>query len=196
MNTALRRLTAIGAATAALAGGSASLTAASGTALAASARPAASYAASARPAASYAVIPRCLNSQLAVSVRNTGNNAAGSEYLDLRFQNVSASTCHLYGYPGVSAVGTHGNQLGDAATRNGGTAQYVNIAPGQSAHALVRYIDVVAHDRSCAPATANGFRVYPPDDFYAMYAPYTVSACTKTGSQYNFLQVSRVAPGA
>lgn len=186
MNTALRRLTAIGAATAALAGGSASLTAASGTALAASAR----------PAASYAVIPRCLNSQLTVSVRNTGNNAAGSEYLDLRFQNVSASTCHLYGYPGVSAVGTHGNQLGDAATRNGGTAQYVNIAPGQSAHALVRYIDVVAHDRSCAPATANGFRVYPPDDFYAMYAPYTVSACTKTGSQYNFLQVSRVAPGA
>lgn len=197
MNRALRRMAAIGAATAALAGGTAALAAASGTALAASATSAVSAltATSVTSAASAAYIPRCLNSQLAVSVYNTGNAGAGSNYLDLRFKNVSRATCHLWGYPGVSAVGSHGNQLGDAAIRDGGTAQYVNIAPGKYAHVSIRYIAVVANDPASHPAWANGFRVYPPDDYYAMYAPYRIVAATRTGSAYEFLQVSRVAPG-
>ncbi|MCL2583897.1 MAG: DUF4232 domain-containing protein [Streptosporangiales bacterium] len=177
MNRTLRRLTALGATAAALAGGSTALAGAS-------------------PAAMAASIPRCLNSQLTASAfEPTGGGAAGSVYLHLVFHNKSAATCHLYGYPGVSAVGTHGNQLGDAATRDGGTAQYVNIAPGQNAHAVLRYSDVVATDPASAPAHANGFRIYPPGDYYAMYAPYGTTAPTRTGSAYEFLQVSRVAPG-
>lgn len=177
MNKTLRRLTALGAATAALAGGSATLAAAA-------------------PAAGAASIPKCLNSQLTVSAfESAGGGTAGSVYLHIMFHNKSGSTCHLYGYPGVSAVGTHGNQLGDAATRDGGTAQYVNIAPGWNAHATLRYSDVVATDPASRPAHANGFRVYPPGDYYAMYAPYGTTAPTRTGPQYEFLQVSRVAPG-
>lgn len=177
MNKTLRRLTALGATTAAIAGGSVALAATSGAAMAAS-------------------IPKCLNSQLTVSAqRDVGGGAAGSQYLSLIFHNKSHSTCHLYGYPGVSAVGTHGNQLGDAATRDGGTAQYVNITPGGNAHATLRYSDVVATDPASHPAHANGFRIYPPGDYYAMYAPYSTTAPTMTGPRYEFLQVSRVAPG-
>lgn len=177
MNKTVRRLTALGATTAALAGGSAAL-------------------ATTSPAALAASIPKCYNSQLTASVfEPAGGGAAGSVYLHLVFHNKSGSTCYLNGYPGVSAVGTHGNQLGDAATRDGGTAQYVNIAPGQNAHAILRYSDVVATDPASRPAHANGFRIYPPGDYYAMYAPYGTTAPTRTGPQYEFLQISRVAPG-
>lgn len=178
MDKKLRRLTALGAATAAIAGGSIAFAAASGAAMASS-------------------IPKCYNSQLSVSAQpNAGGGAAGSDYLSIVFHNHSGSTCYLYGYPGVSAVGTHGNQLGDAALRDGtDPLRYVNIAPGQYAHATLRYSDVVATDPASKPAHANGFRVYPPGDYYAMYAPYSITAPTRTGSQYEFLQVSRVAPG-
>lgn len=179
MNKTLRRLTVLGASTVALASAAATLAATSGTAMAAS-------------------IPKCYNSQLTVSAfEPAGGGAAGSIYLHITFHNKSGSTCHLYGYPGVSAVGTHGNQLGDAAQRDGiDPAQYVNIAPGRYAHATLRYSDVVATDPASHPAHANGFRVYPPGDYYAMYAPYSTIAPTRTGPRYEFLQISRVAPGA
>lgn len=177
MNKTLRRLTALGATTAAIAGGSVALAATSGAAMAAS-------------------IPKCLNSQLTASVQTVpGGGTAGSQYLHIVFHNKSGKTCYLNGYPGVSAVGTHGNQLGDAATRDGGTLQYVNITPGGNAHATLRYSDVVATDPASHPAHANGFRIYPPADYYAMYAPYSTTAPTLTGPHYEFLQVSRVAPG-
>lgn len=174
MNSTLQRLAASGAATALLAGGA--------VALAAHAH-----------ASDSASTPKCLNSQLKVSVHDVGIDDEGIYNLHLDFKNISHRTCHLNGYPGVAAVGPHGKQLGDAAIHNGTwPARSIVLTPGYTAHSMLAYNDYRAHQKSCAPATASGFRVYPPGDRHAMYAPYKVSACTKRGPRYEFLSVGRV----
>lgn len=188
MNSTLKRLAASTAATALLTGGTAALAA---TASAATAKPATTATANTASAASSS--PRCLNSQLHVSVADDGNDSPSVYNLHLYFKNISHSTCHLDGYPGVSAVGTHGNQLGDAATEDS-TQPYriIVMKPGYTAHSILHYDSPRANDPACDPAPANGFRIYPPGDYYAMYAPWPAGVCTKTGPQYEFLSVTRV----
>jgi hypothetical protein len=191
MNSTLRRLAASGTATVLLAGGATALAATAASAGTGATSTTGTTQTANTHAAQAATTPRCLNTQLAVSVRDVGDDDEGIYNLNVDFKNTSRTTCHLDGYPGVSAVGTHGNQLGNAATRNAyWPARIINLTPGYTAHSVLAYDSYAAHNSACAPATANGFRIYPPGDYYAMYAPYKVTACTKTG--YNFLSVGRV----
>lgn len=203
MNSTLQRLAASGTATVLLAGGATALaaTTASADTSATFATPVSNAVSAthtisvAQATGAAASTPRCLNSQLAVSVRDVGDDDEGIYNLNVDFKNTSHSTCHLDGYPGVSAVGTHGNQLGDAATRNAHwPARMIVLTPGYTAHSVLGYDSNRAHQSACAPAPANGFRIYPPGDHYAMYAPYKITACTKTGTQYNFLTIGRIKP--
>src|SRR5437763_504268 len=75
--------------------------------------------ASAAPAAPAASTPRCTAADLSVWL-NVGEEsaAAGTYYFPLEFTNVSNRACHLFGYPGVSAINGNGKQLGNAAGRN------------------------------------------------------------------------------
>jgi len=168
---------------------------AAGTAVAAHGMEAAVWASSPASAAS-AVIPRCAPGQLAVRVNvDSASGAAGSVYYNLDFTNTSGTTCYLYGYPGVSAVNANGAQPGDAAARNSAVpASYVNIAPGASAHALLRYVDVVATSPACKATPVTLLRVFPPDAAGARYAFFDLPSCTATGQVY--LQIERVQPGA
>jgi hypothetical protein len=177
MNSTVRRLTAAGTAVAALGLG------------------AVAWASSPASAAS-AVIPRCVPGQLAVWVNvGSASGAAGSVYYNLDFTNTSGTTCHLYGYPGVTAVNGNGAQLGDAAARNSTVpASYVNIALGASAHAILRYVDVVATSPECKATPAALLRVFPPGDTGARYAFFDLPSCTATGQGY--LQIERVQQGA
>ena len=63
-------------------------------------------------AAAAATAPKCATSSLVVWLDTDGNGSAGSVYYNLEFTNLSARTCTLTGYPGVSAVGLGGGQLG------------------------------------------------------------------------------------
>ena len=168
---------------------------AAGTAVAALGLEAAVWASSPASAAS-AAIPRCAPGQLAVWVNvDSASGAAGSVYYNLDFTNTSGTTCYLYGYPGVNAVNANGAQLGDAAARNSAApASYVNIAPGASAHAVLRYVDVVATSPACKATPAALLRVFPPDVAGARYAFFDLPSCTTTGQVY--LQIERVQPGA
>ena len=95
----------------------------------------------------------------------------------------------------MSAVNANGAQLGDAAARNSAVpASYVNIAPGASAHAVLRYVDVVATSPECRATPAAFLRVFPPGDTGARYAFFSLPSCTATGQGY--LQIERVQPGA
>jgi hypothetical protein len=117
--------------------------------------------AAARPA----VIPKCTAGSLAVWLNLArSNGAAGTIYYPLEFTNVSAHECYMYGYPGVSAVGTNGRQLGSAAARMLGTKRIVNVAPGATVHATLAYHDVVTSTTSsCKAIPATLIRAYPPD---------------------------------
>ncbi|MCW2934762.1 MAG: hypothetical protein JWM19_5724 [Actinomycetia bacterium] len=121
----------------------------------------AASASAARPA----VIPKCTAGSLAVWLNLArANGAAGTIYYPLEFTNVSGHECYMYGYPGVSAVGTNGRQLGSPAARMAATKRIVNVAPGATVHATLAYHDVVTSTTpSCKAIPATLIRAYPPD---------------------------------
>jgi hypothetical protein len=170
--------------------------AAAGTTVTALGFGAAAWAASSASAASLAVIPRCSSGQLGVWVNvDSGSGAAGSIYYNLDFTNTSGTTCHLYGYPGVAAFNSNGGQMGDGAAQNSAApASYVNIPAGGSAHAVLRYVDVVATSPDCKPSSAAFLQVIPPGSTGVRHAFFGLPACTVKG--YTYLQIQRVQPGA
>ena len=78
--------------------------------------------ASAAPAAPAASTPRCTAADLSVWLNlGEANAAAGTAFYPLEFTNVSNHACHLFGYPGVSAL----NAQRQAARQRGGPQRAV-----------------------------------------------------------------------
>jgi hypothetical protein len=95
---------------------------------------------------------------------------AGTFYYPLIFTNTGSTTCTLQGYPGVSLVGSSGNQIGTPATRTTTSSPtLVSVAPGGTTRATIGLAD--ANNVCSNPVTPNGFRVYPPNQTAALYAP-------------------------
>ena len=148
------------------------------------------------------VAASCASSGLKIKVDTSqGGAAAGSVYVPINFTNTTGSTCTLFGYPGVSFVTSpSGSQLGRAATRNPPTATLVTLAPGGVAHATLRVAQAANYSSSaCVPVTAHWLRIYPPNQFNAIYARYKTQACSarlpaKVGSQVS-VYVVRPGPG-
>jgi hypothetical protein len=109
--------------------------------------------------------------------------AAGTDYFPLVFTNTGIRSCTLQGYPGVSFVDASGNQVASAAVRQEtGPGPLINVAPGQSATATAMVLEGAAGD--CAnggqdvnPIGVYGFRVYPPDQTDALFAPQSLPIC-------------------
>lgn len=140
--------------------------------------------------------PQCARSWLTSWMGVPGDAAAGSTYYQLEISNVSGHTCTLSGFPGVSALGSGGTQLGSAAGRNHGHAvSTVTLQPRQTAHVLLQIADVSNFPpAACRPATASALRVYAPGDFTAMKFPFSFRACGRKGPVY--LHVSTTISGA
>lgn len=143
----------------------------------------------------------CASSKLKVTVDTSQSGAAaGSTYVPIDFTNTSGDSCTLFGYPGVSFVSSpSGGELGKPATRNAGaSAITVTLAPGGVAHATLQVAEAGNYSSSaCTPVTAHWLRIFPPNQLTAVYARYTVQACSarlphKLGSQ---LAVYVVRPG-
>jgi len=126
-----------------------------------------------------------------------GNGTAGSTYDQLELSNISARTCTLYGFPGVSAAGPDGRQLGTAASRDySDPIRLVTLRPGATAHAVLRLVDVGNFPpAACRPATALGLRVYPPNDRRPVVLPYPFPACRKTGPVYLYVRTTAGGTG-
>jgi hypothetical protein len=150
----------------------------------------AAYAATSSSTASTtaAATPMCTAFDLGVWLAvDQGNGAAGTIYYPLEFTNLSGHTCSLFGYPGVSAVGPNGVQLGSPAgwgSRAG--ARTVNLAPGATAHTILAYHDAaVSTEPGCDPVyTARLLRVYAPDQYQATYAAFSFEVCSHAGPIY------------
>jgi Domain of unknown function (DUF4232) len=157
---------------------------------------------SASAASSSAGVAGCASSGLKIKVDTSQSGAAaGSTYVPIDFTNTTSSACTLFGYPGVSFVtGPSGSQIGRPATRNrAAAATLVTLAPGGEAHATIQVANAGNYSPSaCAPVTAHWLKIFPPNQTAALYAPYTVQACSaklpsKLGHQ---LLVFVVRPGA
>lgn len=144
-----------------------------------------------------AAVPACTAADLGVWVAiDQGNGAAGSIYFPLQFTNLSGHTCAMRGFPGVSAIDRSGHQLGSPAgwaTRV--AAHTVVLAPGATAHTILRYSDVtVTTTPGCRPVvTTFELRVYPPGQYGATHAAFGLEACSHAGPVY--MSVEPVLPG-
>ena len=140
--------------------------------------------------------PACGTSQLLLWWGMPGSGVAGGVYYELELSNVSATTCTLFGFPGVSAVNGRGRQVGAAAARDRTFAPTdVVLPPGATGHAVLRVSDVDVFPPSvCRPVTATGLRIYPPNQSSAAFLPLRLRACTTSGPV--FLSVRVVRPHA
>jgi hypothetical protein len=133
---------------------------------------------------------QCPTSGLTATVDTSqGGAAAGSSYEPIDFTNISAHTCVMYGFPGVSWVtSVRGSQIGSAATRETGYGPVtVTLAPGASAHAVLQIADAGNFPAAtCQPVTAHWLRIYPPDQYLSLYAKFTSQVCSKqiTGGSF------------
>jgi Protein of unknown function (DUF4232) len=157
-------------------------------ALAASGSPvAASHTTAAR---SQAVAGRCQSGFLTDWIGLPGDAKAGSTWYMVEISNTSARTCTLYGFPGVSAVGAGGRQLGSQAARvHAWTELPLTLRPHDTVHFVLGIIDTANYPAaSCHPATAYGLRVYAPGAYSSKTVPFRFAGCSRRGPA--FLQVS------
>jgi hypothetical protein len=152
----------------------------------------ATSAASAAPAAP----PACTAADLAVWVNaSEANGAAGTIGYPLEFTNISKTACVTEGYPGVSALGAKGQQLGSAAGRDPTyRPARVTIPAGGTAHAELEWADVTNYAASsCKPASASLIKVYPPNQKGYDLGFVSLLACGAKGDPY--LQTGVIQPG-
>ena len=130
-------------------------------------------------ASASAATPACTppNTQVWLGL-GLGGGTAGSTYYPLEFSNVGHHACTLSGYPGVSA--THGgSQVGPAATRNQQSHGTVTLAPGATAHVILRIVDWGA---LCSrEVVADGLKVFPPGQTRSEFVPFSFGACAHRG---------------
>ncbi len=113
----------------------------------------------------------CASAQLKLTA-GRGDGAAGSVQLPLLFTNTGTGTCTLHGFPGVALVGPEGRQLGAPASRTGSGGTALVLASGHSARADLRVARAENYPQErCAPAAAEGLRVYPPNRTQALFLP-------------------------
>jgi hypothetical protein len=137
-----------------------------------------SAAASAHSATS-AAAPSCTPSNTQVWLGlGLGGGTAGSTYYPLEFSNVGRRACTLTGYPGVSAS-RGGSQVGPSATRNQQPHGTVTLAPGATAHAILRVVDWGA---LCSQeVVADSLRVFSPGQTRSESVPFSFGACARRG---------------
>ena len=129
---------------------------------------------------------RCTTGELSASLGG-GDAGAGSVFRTLIFTNTGSRTCELRGFPGVSYVaGDDGHQVGPAADMSGERGAQVPIAPGATAVAQLRLVNVLNYDEAvCRPTPVRGLRIYPPGDTASLFVPMDGTGCAGTppGSQ-------------
>jgi len=117
---------------------------------------------------------QCADSAIGTKVLDS-DSGAGSRYYQLVFTNTGSTDCELRGYPGVSVVGGgNGTQLGKAAERVEGMAiATYTLKPGDSIGASIQMVNIGTDggplDTACDVAAGDGWRIYPPHSFAAVF---------------------------
>jgi Domain of unknown function (DUF4232) len=143
--------------------------------------------------ASAAASRRCTEGHLTDWIGVPGNATAGSVYYELEISDTSNATCTLYGYPGVSALGAGGVQLGSAAARNSGyaTEKTITLHKGETAHVVLQITDVSNFPPSqCGAKTADALEVYAPGAYQPKNVAFSFRACSKKGPVYLHVSTS------
>jgi len=101
-------------------------------------------------------------------------HSTGHSHFAFQLSNIGNTTCAFFGYPGVSALNSHGIEVGKPAKHSGAKVT-VTLAPGETAHFILTVTDaflVCAH-----PVRATSIRVFPPGQFHAQIVPLATRQC-------------------
>ena len=141
--------------------------------------------------------PRCTLSRLNIWIGVPGSAAAGSVAYPLEFSNVSGRACHLFGYPGVSAIGRRGQRLGSPAGHDTTfRPRLVILRRGGTAHALLTITEAGNFPaRQCHLRTAVALRVVPRSGAHPAFVPLSFAACSRRGPIYLHIRVVRPGVG-
>ena len=145
----------------------------------------------------------CTTSNLVVWLNTVGNGAAGSSYYDLNFTNLSAHSCTLIGYPGVSGISLSNRQVGSTAARDNTVAPAVitltsaisargllSAAMHNTATVILQITEVGNFPATaCRQISAAGLRVYPPGQTTSKVVAFPFAACAKGGPRYLHVKV-------
>ena len=110
-------------------------------------------------------IQRCHTRDLTGHVEGHGAGA-GQRYAALGVTNKTATSCTIYGYPGLQLVDAYRQDRQTTARWDSTEATLLVVRPRQTVWALLHWTVVPADDEvatDCAPDTA-GLRVIPPDE--------------------------------
>jgi hypothetical protein len=124
----------------------------------------------------------CATSSLKVSL-GPANATAGTTFYPLKFVNTGKTSCTLSGYPGVSAVTSSGKQIGNPASRQNIKFKTVTVAPGKQQSASIGIADTGNFSASkCAPVTAAGLKIIPPNQSQSVTIKKKFSTCSSTST--------------
>ena len=105
---------------------------------------------------------QCAAADLTAKTFGTGGSGAGTIEFGVRLRNASSAACFLRGFPGLGLRNaSEGRMAGFAAFDTSKTPKRVAIAPGASAHFLVRYSDI-EHAGDPTPCPAASFLLVTP----------------------------------
>jgi hypothetical protein len=128
-----------------------------------------------------AAVPACGNAAIGISHTGT-EGATGHGSFVLRFKNVSAHTCSLYGYPGLDALDVHGHVLAHAQRTMRGfaggahTERVISIAPGHYGSATVEWMNFnPTTGGSCT--FSKSVATTPANTTHTVRYPVSVSVC-------------------
>jgi Protein of unknown function (DUF4232) len=99
-----------------------------------------------------------------------GNGATGHALLGFALRNVSSSSCHTFGYPGILFLGSSGSPLPTITMRTThdffGTAPLhsLTVAPGETASFRIGVTHFGPNGSNTGCTTAYGLQVIPPND--------------------------------
>ena len=131
-----------------------------------------------RPAPAAHVSPKCAASQLTAWIGLPPTGAAGTTTYQLELSNISHRSCTLQGFPGVSAIGRHG-QLGHAAVRNHShKSRLITLHPRGTAHVELGITSTSGSaPGTCGAVKAEGLKVFPPNDRRALRVDFAFETC-------------------
>jgi len=73
----------------------------------------------------------------------------------------------------------------------------VTLAPGATAHATLQVVDANNYPSStCTTVKARWLKIYPPDQFTALYVSFSAQTCSGGASATHILSIQTVQPGA
>jgi hypothetical protein len=131
----------------------------------------------------------CATSALTISL-GPANGTAGTTFYPLKFVNKSKASCTLTGYPGVSAVTSSGKQIGNPAQRVSSKFKTVTLAPGKQQSSSIGIVDTGNFSpSSCAPVTAAGLKIFPPNQSQSVTIKKKFSTCSSTSTSTTSLSV-------